>query len=172
MEASECSREDDVLAAIGTGRWPDRADAELRSHVAHCAICRDVVAVAQAFADGSDHAVASAPVADSAVVWWRAQLRARDDAARLAARPITVAQAISFASIIGLIGVIVGATSAWLQTGIHWLGGMAAWLDPRALTVPQSLVTAATDHAALIAAVAMVLLLIPIGVYFAVREPR
>ena len=43
--AIECSREQDVLDAITTGRWPGRCDAELRDHVEFCGICQDVAAV-------------------------------------------------------------------------------------------------------------------------------
>ena len=44
MKTVDCGREDDVLDALTSGRWPDRADDELRSHVATCAICADVIA--------------------------------------------------------------------------------------------------------------------------------
>ena len=48
MKIVDCCREQDVLDALTSGRWPDRADEELRAHVAACAICADVVDVAGA----------------------------------------------------------------------------------------------------------------------------
>ena len=40
----ECPHESDVLTAVYTRRWPDRADETLRAHVATCEICRDLAA--------------------------------------------------------------------------------------------------------------------------------
>jgi hypothetical protein len=172
MTPFECACEEDVLAAIGTGRWPDRVDADLRAHVADCAVCRDIVTVAVAFESAPALRTDLPRVPDSGVIWLRAQLRARAEAARAAARPITVVQALSFASIVGLFGVLLGASSAWLQTGVQWLAGMARALDPRALSVPAPVLAALTDHATLIGMVGLVLLLMPLAVYFAMKEPR
>ena len=52
VKTVDCCREDDVLDALTSGRWPDRADDELRAHVAACAICADVVEVASAVLRG------------------------------------------------------------------------------------------------------------------------
>ena len=40
-----CPFEDQVLAAVTSGDWPDRADETLRSHVAECATCADLAMV-------------------------------------------------------------------------------------------------------------------------------
>jgi hypothetical protein len=46
MQAVECDFESEVLTAVLQSRWPERTDATLRAHVAGCAICSDVAAVA------------------------------------------------------------------------------------------------------------------------------
>ena len=172
MKIIECAHEDDVLAAVNTGRWPERAEQELRAHVAGCAICQDVVSVAAAFLDSDAEDARSPRLPESSYVWLRAQVRAREEATRLAARPITVAQAVAFASIVGVLGAVAGATSSWLQAGAHWLSATALRFDPRGWTVPASLTAVAADHQLLIAAVGTCLLLLPIGIYFAIRDPR
>ena len=48
----------------------------------------------------SPHREAQPP--SSAIVWWRAQMRARQEAARLAEQPITIVHALSIAAGIGL----------------------------------------------------------------------
>src|SRR2546430_2097745 len=101
MNPIDCDHEDDVLIAVDTGRWPERADAELRAHVAACDVCRDVVEVALAFREDE---VAPGPMPDASRVWLQSQIRARADAARLAERPISVAQAVAFACIVGVLG--------------------------------------------------------------------
>ena len=108
MNATECRREQDVLDAIAAGRWPDRCDAELSAHVAGCAICADVVAVAQAFREAHDAAWRDARVPPSGRVWWRAEMRARQEAARKAARPITVVQGIAGACAAGIAAALIG----------------------------------------------------------------
>jgi hypothetical protein len=177
MKPFECACEDEVLAAVGSGRWPSRVDAELRAHVSQCAVCRDVVTVAEAFGredaePGRLAESAAAHIPDSGAMWFRAQLRARQEAARTAVRPITVAQALSFASVIGLLGVLLGASSSWLQTGVQWLAGRAASLDPRGVPMPTGILATLSEHATVVGLIGAALLVTPIAVYWAMREPR
>jgi hypothetical protein len=91
----ECQREDDVIDALTARRWPDRCPAELRVHVDSCALCRDLVDVVGAFQLDHERASRDARVPPSSVVWWRAQLRAREDAVRRAARPLGFIQGVA-----------------------------------------------------------------------------
>src|SRR6476659_2906075 len=90
MTPIECSHEDDVLAAVNTGRWPDRVDDDLAAHVASCELCRELLAIAPMFAETA--AMPQRPLPDASLVWLRSQMRAREEATRLAERPISVAQ--------------------------------------------------------------------------------
>src|SRR6478672_11658013 len=101
MARVECVHEADVLTAVTTRRWPHRVESELRDHVMTCDVCADLVAVLAAFDGEADAAIARTRVPDSAIVWWKSQMRARQEAARLAVRPITVAQAVAFAMALG-----------------------------------------------------------------------
>ncbi len=168
-----CEREDDVLTAVRTGRWPGQVDAELAAHVARCEICRDVAAVAAAFAEAAHGDFAASPrqpVPDASAVWLRAQLRARADATRLAERPITVAQAVAFASLVGVLGAVCGAASPWLQTALRWLGQGAARLDPRAVVVPPVVVALLTEHVGLAVGAGLGVMLASVAVYWTLRE--
>ena len=93
MNQTECARETDVVDAVTSGRWPERADAGLRAHVAGCAICADVAEVARALQDDHDAAWRDARVPSAGRVWWRAEMRARQEAARKAAQPMAFVQA-------------------------------------------------------------------------------
>ena len=42
------------------------------------------------------------------IVWWRAQMRSREEAARRAARPILLSQALALAALIGLLLSVIG----------------------------------------------------------------
>jgi hypothetical protein len=107
----ECPRESDVLDALASSRWPHRVDAELSNHVASCAICRDVITVAAAMQADHDDAWREANVPSSGQMWWRAEMRARQDAIRHAARPVTVAQGVAAVFALALAGV--AAWFAW-----------------------------------------------------------
>ena len=93
MANVECPREQDLLDALTAGRWPDRVDAELHTHVRDCAICTDLADVVGALYDARDVVYADVAVPASGTVWWRAQIRARREAAAQAARPVTIVQA-------------------------------------------------------------------------------
>jgi hypothetical protein len=171
MKPFECTYEDDVLSAVSTGRWPERADADLRAHVQQCAICRDVVAAAVAFAEDAElTGYETAPLPDAGAVWLRAQLKARAEATRIAERPITVAQAIAFASMVGFLGALFGAASPWLQAALKWTGTSIARLDPRGIPVPTGLWTVMVEHAGITALVVGALMVMPLAVYWAMRE--
>jgi hypothetical protein len=54
-------------------------------------------------------------VASAGQAWWRAELRARQEATALAARPITVATGIAAAALIGLLVSLTGVLAWWLE---------------------------------------------------------
>ena len=164
MKRVECEFEAEVLSAALQARWPDRVDTELRDHVASCAICSDVIAVAVAIDDVREETRLCAVVPDSGRVWWLAQLRARREAAVAAGRPITAAQVIALASAVGLLGACFGATSRWFQASLAWVASSVAGLRVRAL-LPSALSLLA-EHGALVLAMAVIVLLVPAAVYF------
>jgi len=140
MAHIECAHESDVLMMVTTGRWPGRAPAELRQHVASCDICSDLALIAVAIdAEAASPAVS---VPSAGTVWWRAQLRARQEAAQVVLRPITAAQALSLAALFGVAGAVFGASVSWFQGAVRWFGGALGTVRrnlhlPDLPTVPQ-----------------------------------
>lgn len=159
MKTLECEFEAEVLAAVLQGRWPERAGEELRAHANGCAICSDAAAVAAALEADREELRAEAVVPDAGRVWWRSQLRARREAAKLAGRPITAAQVLALASAAGLAGACFGATSAWFQAAV---GRVAAELHSPAV---QQLVA---EHGVAAIAGGALLLAVPAAVVLAI----
>lgn len=96
-----CDREQDVLDLVAIGAWPVRADEALEQHVASCDTCRSLVTVVIALAD---HGLPVTPqLPDARLVWHRAQMRARRDAARRAARPVVMAEIVAVAVFVVLV---------------------------------------------------------------------
>ena len=145
-----CERENEILRAIAARQWPERCDAELRAHAASCTECADLVEVATALTEERDAAVAEAHLPSSGAVWWRAQLRARQDAARLARRVISFVQAAAVAAAVVAAAIIV------------YVSGGGVWIAQAIAAVHWPL--------PVLLALATPLILAPVAVYFAVTR--
>lgn len=162
MKPVECPFEAEVLAAAVQSRWPDRVDGGLRAHVLTCEICSDVAAVAGAIDAARDEMRESIVVPDSGRVWWVAQLRARREAARAAARPINAVQVFAFGCAVALLGACFGAMSTGFQAALKWVAAALTGMDVNAV-VPLLM-----EHGVLAAGMIAVLLLLPAAVYLAI----
>lgn len=169
---SECAFEPDVLDAVASRRWPARADQALRAHVASCGSCADLAAVAGALLYEEDAAYAEARVPPAAAVWHRAQLRARDEAARAAARPIGFVQGLAVSC--GVAALI--AAAAWglpiLYALLPDLRGAALSLHAPSMALPQFDVDvmALLSNTTLQAVAAAWAIFLPVAVYFTLRD--
>ena len=167
MPALECRCEQDVIDAIASGRWPDRADAELLEHVAACAICADVAEVVAALNNGQDESWTEAAVLPPAeIVWYRAQMRARADATRLVGRPIAIVLALGIACALGVIAGVGGTVLPWLQSSVAWFAALAPHLTP----APGGLDVFGLALRGVVLAVAIWLVLAPVAVYLAAAD--
>ena len=164
-----CASEQDLLDAVASGRWPDRAGAALRAHVAGCPVCGDVAVFAAALLEDRHAALADAVVPPPSVLWWRCQLRAREDAARIAARPIVLIQAV--ATLCALAVCVLLAPAA--ADSVGRLVATAAAPDWR-LTSPDVsvgwMVSTAAYMALPLLAAGVSLVLAPVVVYLALDE--
>jgi hypothetical protein len=165
MKPVECEFEAEVLSAVLQSRWPDRVDDELRAHVACCAICSEVEAVAGAFDGSLETLRASAQVPDASRVWWQAQLRARREAVETAGRPITAVQLVAFACAVGLLGACFGATSTWFQAALKRFASNAGSFDVAAFLAAVSKMF--VEHGALVVGLVAIVFLVPTAVYVA-----
>jgi len=153
MNAVECSRESDVLDAVAAARWPDRLPPDLAAHVAHCTICADLAVVAQALSADHDAAWSEAVVAPSGQVWWRAEMRAREEAMRTVSRPLTVVEGFAAAAVVAVLAAVLRV--AWLWRGALW---------PRALPMIGPL------EAMALGAVGLLLVVTPVVFYLALSD--
>jgi hypothetical protein len=167
MKAIECPREQDVLDALAGARWPDRCDRELRDHVERCAICADVLTVAEALLYDRDAAWADAQVPGSGVVWWRAQMRARREAAGSVAEPMTFVQAMAIACGVAALLTLAVLGSGWLVAWAGWLGGLVPSVNLAAIDTTR---LSAVVHRAGLLALAVWVVLAPVAVYLAVSR--
>jgi hypothetical protein len=170
----ECCREQELLEALASDATQQDWSDDLRGHVSGCAICRDIVAVALPLLQDRQAAVEGAQPPSSGVVWWRAQMRARQEAARAATQPITLFQGLGAAAAVAL-GVVLLSAAAPIISG--WFGGLSFFSgfgNPFAFSLPEfdlaSMRPSTTAGTLLAGASALCLLLGPLAVYFALSE--
>ncbi len=160
MNDIECPRESDVLDAVASARWPHRVPRELADHVASCAICADVVTVAEAMRADHDAVWPQADLPSPGQVWWRAEMRARQEAIRKASRPVTIAQGVA-ALLTLAVAVMTGwLASAWIrqQTPAFDFASMSA----RALTSPLAV--------SLVVALCALVVITPVALYLVLSD--
>jgi hypothetical protein len=170
MSIPVCAREAEALDAVLQGGWPSSVDADLRSHVDACPVCADVVAVAVAMRDEHALACQQAQVPSAGLVWWRAERRARQEAARTAARPMTFVQVIAGACGAGAALTVAGLMSSWVRSTFGGLADMT-W-RVHVPDVDTSILTAfiAQGGSVLLLAVGTWLVLVPVALYVALSR--
>lgn len=103
-----CSREDELLDALGAGFIGD----ELESHIATCAACRELRLVAGALLDERVQAVTEAALPSSGTMLWRMQMRRRQEAQSAARRSLLIGQAVTLTAALVLVFTLLGGTLA------------------------------------------------------------
>jgi heme A synthase len=159
VKAIECPRESDVLDAVVSARWPHRVTRELADHVACCAICTDVLAVGAAMRADQDAQWQHANIPSSGHVWWRAEMRARQEAIRKASRPMTIAQGVA-----ALLAFALTGTAGWFAW--TWLRDQApfgfASVSAQALTSPLALAS--------VVALGALVVMAPVALYLVLSD--
>jgi hypothetical protein len=164
-----CPFEQDLLDAVAARRWPERADGELRGHVDSCASCADAAEIAAAFLDARHLSVTDAVVPPASSVWWRSQIRARHESARLAARPIVIVQALAT---VVVAAVALAAAPAAYAAARELIAVVASsgWLSARG-DVSWSWVLGATAYTAVpLLAAGIWIVLAPVLVFLALDD--
>jgi hypothetical protein len=176
MTRYDCPYEQDVLDALTSRRWPARCDDGMRHHVASCTVCADLVEVACALLDESDGERTAPVVPHASMVWWRAQLRAREDAARAAARPLHAALQVAVACVAAaaLFGLIASAPAiwSWVPDVRVWVPDVRSWVPAVDAGAAGEAVLAALANRGVQLAAAAWLVLGPVAVYLAFTDDR
>ena len=137
-----------------------------------CPSCAEIAAIARAFADDRNTLVREAHVPSSAIVWWRAQMRSRREAAEVAAQPITWAQGLALACAVGILVAAVGFFSPTFMKALEWAMGTS--LPAPSFSLP--LMDVPDDPlgnpiiVAMVAALGLSAIVLPVVLYFTFRE--
>jgi hypothetical protein len=165
---AECPRETDVMEAVAFGRWPEQCP-DLVAHAASCEACADLVEVARALHEDRESMCREARPPAAGMVWWRATIRARAEAARTATQPISVLQGIAGACIVGAGAGLVSL--AWHS--MHWvdrIDELAVQLEIRRAGIASASALAAGHGLPILLAVAAGLVLAPLALYITLAD--
>lgn len=127
-----CHREDELLDALSRGF----VNSELTAHVADCASCRELQLVAGALLDDRLDAMTEAHVPSAAAMWWRVEMRHRQEAAATARRSLLIGQAATLAIAALLVASLFGTdlvagarqVIASIRVSTPLLVALATWL--------------------------------------------
>ena len=142
-----CEREDELLEALQRQFLPD----DLLAHLDGCAACAELRLVAGALLDERTHAIAEAAVPSAGTMWWRIQMRRRQEAETVSRRSLLVGQAATLVLALLLVAALFGAGVA---------GGMRDAFASIRLSTPLML------------GLAVWFVLAPVAGYIAIRESR
>jgi predicted anti-sigma-YlaC factor YlaD len=147
MSGETCPREGELLDALGRGF----VGAELAAHVASCPSCGELSVVAGALLEDRAQAIVEAPIPSAGTMWWRLQVRRRQEAEATARRSLLIGQAVTLAVAIGLVVSFFGA---------HLAFTVRDWLATLQLSTPLLLALAAS------------ILAVPIAGWVALRQQK
>jgi hypothetical protein len=108
----------------------------------------------------------AARIPSGEVLWLRAKIRARAEAAQLAAKPVAIVQAFGVACAVGAAVGVLGTTVWWLRSWIAWLSSAAAAIA----SADSSLQIATVASRGILLALAVWLVIAPVAVYLAATE--
>ncbi|HUB52348.1 MAG TPA: hypothetical protein VL986_09390 [Terracidiphilus sp.] len=167
-----CPCEKEIRELVERGQWPQASPPELRNHAANCRTCADLVLVAGAFQRARTVTVAAAKPPSPGAIWWRAQLRSRQQAFERIQRPLIGAQVFSLAAVLLAIA---GFIAFQARHGLAWLDWAGKASQSAALHT-GSLSSANTSGSAsgllffVIVAAATFALVAGVAVYFATER--
>lgn len=164
----ECGRAADLLAAATGSPVPQLQDEELLKHAEACESCREMMTVVLALRAERDRLRRAAAVPSAGFVWWRAQLRARQQAALKAAAPVTFVHAAALVAVVVLAVVLASATARTfgMPTFAHYVPAVPSWADlSGAIAIESPLL-----RYGLMLGGSAWLILGPVALYFALRK--
>jgi hypothetical protein len=103
-------------------------------------------------------------------VWWKAQIRAREEAARAAQRPIAVTQGVAVACLVAAAVALIPLAWPAMKYAGGAVSGSIEWIVPRAAAVSNAFALVTGTALPILPFAAASLLLAPIFLYYALTE--
>lgn len=161
-----CPFEPLVGEALRAGGWPHGVETSLVAHVSACGQCAEVVTVTRLLMAEWEATRREAPLPAAEVIWWRAQLRARQEAARMAALPVQVALGIALAAACGLLAAFGDSLLAWIAGQVS-IAGSSLIVEALSIEPPRFVAASPFTIGVIVLALVAAAVLAPVAVYVA-----
>lgn len=169
MRKDVCVHEADLLTALKAARLNAMCEPELVAHLHVCNSCAQLADLARALLDDHQALVSQAQVPSSAVVWWRAQMRSRREAAQLVTQPMTFVQGLILACAAGLTVAAVGFFVPTFRHAFAWTARAFSAIPRVSWSLPPDVLANPILMAAG-AALALCAIVLPLALYFTFQE--
>ena len=169
MRKQSCLHEEAVLSALRSSRLSEAGEPALLAHLEVCDSCAQLADLARALLDDHHALVSDAQVPSSAIVWWRAQMRSRREAARVVTHPITFVQGLILACAAGLTVAAVGYFAPMFRRAFEWTAAAADVIPGVSWSLPPDVLANPFIMAA-VAALALCAIVVPLALYFTFQE--
>lgn len=120
-----CTSEKELEATLRQGRWPHACDPDLRAHLDSCRDCQELVLVMQTLQKAKSNGEQLAQLRSPGLLWWRAQLRRRNEAIQSVTEPLALAEKVGLFGLLAAFCVLLwqGSQSADLLNLFQGLFG-------------------------------------------------
>lgn len=106
-----CTSEKELEATLRQGRWPHACDPDLRAHVEACRDCQELVLVTRALQKAKSNGEQLARPRSPGLLWWRAQLRRRNEAIQNVTEPLALAEKVGLFGLLAAFCVLLWQSS-------------------------------------------------------------
>jgi hypothetical protein len=107
MSFDSCPMEKELMAVVRGGQWPAACDPGLLAHVEECKGCNQIALLSGVFLESRAEAAGSARLAAPGLLFWKAQLRRRNEALEHITRPILAVEIVGFAVTLVVLALVV-----------------------------------------------------------------
>jgi hypothetical protein len=161
MSLRSCSREEEVRSMQVAGHWPRACPQELGDHLRSCKACSEVLLVTQSFRQERAVAAAVAQLPAPGAIWWRAQLRRRNEAMEQVSKPILGAYVFALATTVLVALAFVLSQARHGLRWLDWLGQQLPASDQH--SPPPSVLTALNPGSGLAVMISVFATLVLVG---------
>lgn len=180
MSAVECSREQDVVAAVlaqrlehsgpGEDRWRHASENDLVAHVVACEVCREAATVACLLNEEAIAARGDVQVPSVGQVWWRAAIRARVEAAHAVERPLTWLHGLAGACTAGAVVAVLGLAWPSIEGAVAWAVSRSWSAAPSTIETAELMMSILQRSLPLALLATLCAILAPIALYLTISD--
>ena len=150
MSPLTCARSVELSVVLRSGNLPSTWEPSLREHVQTCRQCSDQLLVSQSLRTARSATMAAAPMGSPQLLWWRAQLRRRNEALEKLSKPTSIVGTVAALSTLAVALALLAWQAKGTELWLAWLGSVPEGLHLDSMWSTTSLLLPLSMAAALL----------------------